>query len=114
MNKIALLVSLAVLLICLSLGLMARAQPPTAWRSLQVGDTIWEAKAKVPELMRDSKDGGLNQWYNAIRSVQRLGVTYQWYMDVHFDKQGRLERIDGRSYNKLTGLLDGVIQLPRD
>ena len=114
MKKIALLVFGFALLGCLVFALMARAQPPKAWRSLRVGDTIQDAVAKVPELRPNGKDGGMNQWYSAGCDVRRLGITYRWRMDVTFDEQGLLTHIDGRSYNDLAGPLDGTIRLPRD
>lgn len=85
---------------------LVRARVPADWRSLQTGDTIAEARTKVPELKPDSKDGGLNTWYHACRGIRQSGIEYHWDMDVDFDARGRLLRLDGRSYNDLCGILD--------
>jgi len=105
-----------VLLGCLVLGVVRQfvpPQPPETWQSLRAGDTIEQAIGKVPELELHPKDGAMRQWYHAHGEVRQVGVVHKWHMDVTFDEQGLLARVDGRSGNDARAA-NAEFRLPKD
>lgn len=108
MNRLRGITTLAALACSAAIVLFYMCSPgfPRHWHSLAVGDTIPVAKAKVPELHLDSKDGGLNRWYDAESRPTYLGIEYVFTISATFDENGRLSDVDGHSGNKISGLFD--------
>ena len=111
MKKSRVILISVVIFVTIWTGFLIRPQVPSEISGLRIGASVESVQSSLSWIKADAKDHN-KTWWSGGRHQHRAGVTYRWSFDITFDEEGRLTKIDGRSYNDVTGILDKTYKLP--